>query len=281
MKIHAISTGTVAIKTRQRVGKGKGGARVLNTLLDPNWTDFLPIYAWVIEHPEGLIVVDTGETARTAEPGYFPRWHPFFQLCNRMKVQPDDEIGPQMKRLGLSPNDVRWLVMTHLHTDHAGGLHHFPKAEILVSRAEYEATSGFKGAVNGYLRNRWPSWFAPRLVDFGAERLAEFPAIPLTQTGDVTLLSTPGHSAGHMSVIVQEGDLSVFLAGDTSYSEDNMLAQAVDGVAPDETASRTTLGRILRYAQQTPTVYLPAHDPEAARRLEARQTITQREPSAT
>ena len=65
MKIHAIQTGTVAIKTRQRSGKGEGFGRLVNTLLDPEWTPMLPIYAWVIEHPEGVIVVDTGETART------------------------------------------------------------------------------------------------------------------------------------------------------------------------------------------------------------------------
>src|SRR5215470_627946 len=111
MNIHAISTGTVAIKTRQRVGKGHGTARLLNVLFDPNWTDFLPIYVWVIEHPEGLILVDTGETARTAEPGYFPRWHPLFRFASRMNVHPEDEIGPQMKRMGLSPDDVRWVVM--------------------------------------------------------------------------------------------------------------------------------------------------------------------------
>jgi len=273
MKIHAISTGSVAIKTRQRVGEGRGRARVLNMLLDPNWTDFLPIYAWVIEHPEGIIVVDTGETARTAEPGYFPRWHPAFRFGTRMNVQPEDEIGPQMRRLGLSPDDVRWVVMTHLHTDHAGGLHHFPKSEILVARAEYQATEGFAGKINGYVRNHWPSWFAPRLVDFSDERLGEFPALPLTKAGDVTLVSTPGHSPGHLSVIVREGDTSIFLAGDTSYAQDFLLDQVVDGVSPDESAARITLTRILRYAQQTPTVYLPAHDPESASRLEARQII--------
>ncbi|MEO8612730.1 MAG: N-acyl homoserine lactonase family protein [Chloroflexota bacterium] len=276
MKIHAISTGSVAIKANQRVGKGKGsGARLVNVLLDPNWTDFLPINVWVIEHPEGLIVVDSGETWRTSQPGYFPRWHPFFQLCNQMNVKPEDEIGPQMKKMGLSPDDVRWVVMTHLHTDHAGGLAHFPKAEILVSRGEYAATSGFMGRVNGYLRNRWPSWFAPKLVDFGTEKLGEFPAQTLTKAGDVSIIATHGHSPGHMSVIVQEDDKSIFLAGDTSYTESTMLAQAVDGVSPDESIARTTLGRILRYTQNTPTVYLPSHDPDSATRLEAGQIVAQ------
>src|SRR5437588_5327960 len=122
MRIHAIQTGTVAIKTRQVSGRGPGALRPYITLLDTTWTEPVPIYAWVIEHPEGLIVVDTGETARTAEKGYFPRWHPFFRLAARLSVCPDDEIGPQLRRLGIAPRDVRWVVLTHMHTDHAGGL---------------------------------------------------------------------------------------------------------------------------------------------------------------
>src|SRR5262245_4259959 len=137
MRIHAIQTGTVAITQSWRRGKGRGTLRRLNTLLDRRWTEPLPIYAWAIEHPEGLIVVDTGETACAAQPGYFPAWHPYLRFAVRERVVPEEEIGPQLRTLGFDPRDVRWLVLTHLHTDHAGGLAHFPGAEILVTRTEY------------------------------------------------------------------------------------------------------------------------------------------------
>ena len=159
MKIHAIQTGTVAVKTRQREGVGRGKRRLLNTFLDREWTDPLPILAWAIEHPEGVIIVDTGETARASEPGYFPRWHPYFRTGLREWVAREEEVGPQLERLGIQPAEVRWLVMTHLHTDHAGGLHHFPKSEILVSRVELEKATGRMGRVRGYLNNRFPDWF--------------------------------------------------------------------------------------------------------------------------
>src|SRR2546430_5120201 len=136
MRIHVIQTGTVAIKQRQVHGVGYGFQRRLNTLLDSHWTEPLPIYVWVIEHPEGAIVVDTGETARVTEPGYFPRWHPYPRFGVRMGVEPQQEIGPQLRQLGIEPGDVRRVVVTHLHTDHAGGLHHFPDSEILVTGAE-------------------------------------------------------------------------------------------------------------------------------------------------
>lgn len=275
VRIHAIQTGTVAIKESQRSGnRGRGLGRLLRVLFDRRWTEPLPIYAWVIEHPEGIIVVDTGETARTAESGYFPRWNPYYWLGVKMFVQPEEEVGPQLQKLGIAPADVRWLVMTHLHTDHAGGLHHFPAVEILVSRTEYELASSRAGQMNGFLPHRWPAWFAPRLVEFASQALGPFPErITLTQAGDVHLVPTPGHTDGHLSVIVEDGDLSYFLAGDTSYSEQLMRDQVVDGVTFDQQAARQTLARILAYTQDRPTVYLPSHDPDAGERLARRQPV--------
>ena len=72
MKIHAIQTGTVAITTKWREGVGHGRTPPVNTLLDREWTEPLPIYAFAIEHPEGVIVVDTGETARVSRARLLP-----------------------------------------------------------------------------------------------------------------------------------------------------------------------------------------------------------------
>jgi N-acyl homoserine lactone hydrolase len=141
MRIHVVQTGTVAIKQVQRHGR-TSGTPLVNILRDSAWTEPLPIYAFLIEHPEGLIVVDTGETARVAERGYFPWWHPYFHFAVREWVQPEEEIGPQMRALGFDPRDVRWVLLTHLHTDHAGGLAHFPNAEHLLARREYHNATG-------------------------------------------------------------------------------------------------------------------------------------------
>ena len=274
MNIHAIQTGSVAITTRWREGVGHGRRRLLNTLIDRQWTQPLPIYAFAIEHPEGVIVVDTGETARVSEPGYFPRWQPFFRFAVHESVEPEQEIGPQLRRLGIELGDVRLLVMTHLHTDHAGGLHHFPDHEILVSRRELSYASGLRGRLRGYPNKRWPSWFDPTPVDLEPTPVGPFPAsLTLTDAGDVTLVEVPGHSPGQLAVLVDEGDHTVFIAGDSSYTEDAMLRGAVDGVGLDEEAERRTHERIRAYAGSTPTVYLPAHDPRTAARLAARQTV--------
>jgi glyoxylase-like metal-dependent hydrolase (beta-lactamase superfamily II) len=244
-------------------------------MLDREWTEPLPILAWAIEHPEGVIVVDAGETSRVAEPGYLPRWHPYYRLAVRLSVGPTDEIGPRLASLGISPADVRWVVLTHLHTDHAGGIHHFPNSEVLVSRAEHEAASGRLGKLRGYLPHRWPEWFAPRLVDFRADPFGPFPeGLRLTEAGDVRIVPTAGHTVGHASVVVTEEDgTTVFLAGDASYTQDLMLEGAVDGVAPDAAASGQTHARIRDLARDTRLVYLPAHDPGSEARLAARVPV--------
>jgi N-acyl homoserine lactone hydrolase len=274
MKVHAIQTGTVSVRARQPSGKGPGPVRGTITLMDRRWTGALPIHAWAIEHAEGLIVVDTGESSRVNEPGYLPRWHPYFRLGVRASVAPEDEIGPQLRALGLAPEDVRWVVMTHLHGDHAGGLSHFPRSEILVCRAEFDNAKGFAGKARGFLPHRWPEWFSPRLYELEESPYGPFPrSRRLTAAGDVTIVATHGHTKGHVSIVVEEEGRSLFLAGDTSYSQALMLDGAIDGVTPDLRAASETLDRIRELTRRQPLVYLPSHDPEARERLEARETV--------
>jgi N-acyl homoserine lactone hydrolase len=165
-------------------------------------------------------------------------------------------------------------VMTHLHTDHAGGLHHFPDNEVLVSRAELDYASGLRGRVRGYPNKRWPAWFDPTLVDLPAVPYGPFPtSMALTKAGDVTLVPVPGHSPGQLAVVVEDGDHTVFLAADSSYTEDALLRDVLDGVGPDEAAEHLTHERIRAYGAETPTVYLPTHDPETESRLAERRPI--------
>lgn len=276
MKIHPIQTGTVAIKELQRSGQpARGLLRMPPLLAARQWTEPLPILAWVIEHPEGLIVIDTGDTARTSDPGYFPRWHPYYRFAVREWIDPEQEIGPQMRARGLDPDDVRWVIVTHFHTDHAGGLHHFPKAEFIASRAEYDATQGMAGQIAGYLPQRWPAWFQPRLVDFADQPVGGFPrSFTLTEAGDVHLVPAEGHSEGQLAVLLDDGDMRWFFAADISYTQQLMLDQQVDGVSMDYAAAAQTLARTLDTVRDHPTVYLPAHDPESVQRCEARTVVS-------
>jgi len=271
LTIQAVQTGLVKIKKAQRVRKPGGLIRVLT---DSEWTEWLPIFAWVIDHPEGIFVVDTGDTARTLEPGYFPSWHPYYRGSLQMDIKPEQEIGPQLKKMGIKPAEIKTLILTHFHTDHAGGLPHFPETNILVSSQDLKIAHGFKGKMRGYLPQHWPSWFTPQTISFDGEAYASFDTShTLTEKGDIRIVPTPGHTPGHISVVVEHEDVCYFLAGDTSYDEGLLLNRQPDGVSPKASVTLDTIERIISLARTRPTVYLPTHDPQSTGRLKNKTTV--------
>ncbi len=167
--------------------------------LPGGWSDdTVPVHAYAVMHPEGVCLFDTGQTARAVQPGYHPRWHPFLRLA-RFELEPKDEVASQ-----LDPQTVRWVVLSHLHTDHVGGLPAFTHAEVLVTREEWERARGLAGRLRGYVPQHWPSGLLPTLVD-GSRDVG----------GDGTLLMVrlPGHTPGHAGLIVEDETL---LAGDAT-----------------------------------------------------------------
>jgi N-acyl homoserine lactone hydrolase len=278
MRIHAIQTGRVLIKASQVVGRGRGLARRLAPLFDAEWSDWLPVYAYAIEHRDGVILIDTGASASFKR---LPRWHPYFRFCVRFDIEPEEEAGPQLKALGIGLADVKRVVLTHLHIDHDGGLGHFPTSEILVSPAELQRAKGVAGQLRGCLPQRWPRAFDPTPLVLSDGPYGPFPRSKrLTADGAIVAVTTPGHTRDHLSVVVEDGDKTVFIAGDASYNEGTMLKGTLDGVSDDEAQAAATLAGVQAFVQAQPTIYLPAHDPEAAQRLAERRTVGLRQ-SAT
>jgi N-acyl homoserine lactone hydrolase len=113
MKLHAIQTGSVRIKTAQVEGRGRGLRRRLAIFADRDWTDRLPTYAWVIDHREGVIVVDTGQGTHLLASG--KSLHPYVRWETAFRIDHDEEIGPQLRALGIGARDVKRVVLTHLH----------------------------------------------------------------------------------------------------------------------------------------------------------------------
>jgi glyoxylase-like metal-dependent hydrolase (beta-lactamase superfamily II) len=265
MRVHAIEIGRVRVKASQLVGRGGGLARRLAPLVDDEWSDWLPTYVFAVEHPEGVVLVDSGANAGLKR---LPRWHPYFQLAVKFDIEPEQEAGPQLRALGVGPRDVRLIVLTHLHIDHDGGLAAFPQARVLVGAGERAAAAGLKGRLNGYLPQRWPSHFDPEPLVFADEPYGPFArSRRLTADGALTALPTPGHTASHVSVVLDDGERRVVFVGDAAYSQDNLLAGRVDGISPREAPTIATLARLAALAAERPTVLLPTHDPGSADRL--------------
>jgi len=277
IKVTPIETGKARMKTAQRTGRDGRGAfgRKIDIFRDRNWVDPLPIYAFLIEHPEGKFLVDTGDTWRNSVPGYLPWWNPFFTKEVEIKVAPQEEIGPRLAAMNIDPaRDIAAVLLTHFHHDHTGGLDHFPHNRIIAPRESYEVSRGLKGMMMGCLPQRWPIWFRPELVDMDGPPVGPFPAShPITKDGRIFMVPTPGHSVGHVSVVARGKDLTYFFAGDATYNEDNLRAGKADGVTYNPALSEATLAAIREFALNEPTIILPAHDPDGTTRLWSEQVF--------
>jgi glyoxylase-like metal-dependent hydrolase (beta-lactamase superfamily II) len=211
VEIEALATGAV---------RGKRGARGLRRWLPGGWSDtVLPVNAVLVRHPDGICLFDAGQTAAATRPGHFPRWHPFGWLA-RFELGPEDEVAAQLRRRGIAPEDVRWVVLSHLHTDHAGGLEPFRAAEVLVSAVEWERARGLRGRLRGYLPQHWPAGLEPRLLSFDGPVVGPFGAShDLAGDGTLLVVPTPGHTPGHCGLLVRDGDRTTLCLGDASVDD--------------------------------------------------------------
>jgi glyoxylase-like metal-dependent hydrolase (beta-lactamase superfamily II) len=157
----------------------------------------------LVETDRGPVLIDTG-------PGLedYARPHWMMKLFRRLFLTPMD---PQeaavngIRQLGYKPEDVRHIVLTHMHFDHCGGLPDFPRASVHVHRREYEAfTAGMRRWTDmAYIRRhiaRVPEW---ALYDTGEEQWYDFPAIRLPFEPEMWLVPLHGHSRGHCGVAVK------------------------------------------------------------------------------
>ena len=93
----------------------------------------------------------------------------------------------------------------------------------------------------------------------------------MTKDCKVMIVATPGHVANHISVIAEEDGLYYFLAGDSSYTQENLIKEIPDGIGTIESIS--TLKNILNFSKLNPTIYLPSHDPLVPKRMSNKDII--------
>lgn len=265
LSLVTFQTGWVSVKRSHRSHSGPSALRIPAILFDTDWTEWLPIKVFVILHREEIIVVDTGESARMlSEPDYAAcdfATGIFYRANLRFALDAQMEIGPQMRRFGIDPERVRTVVLTHLHSDHIGGMGHFPNARFVLSP---RAARGHVGA----LMCRLPTGAALLpTVPTGASFGHLGPTAPLTRDAAVALVETDGHAAGHASVLVRSRERSWLLAGDAAFSTEQIETGRMAGIVEDWEAARATLSRLRAQMADHGTVVLPTHDPQAGLRL--------------
>jgi glyoxylase-like metal-dependent hydrolase (beta-lactamase superfamily II) len=170
----------------------------------------------LIETEEGLVLVDTGLGSEdyVHDSGILK----LFKVITRMPLDPEEAAVRQVERLGYKAEDVRHIVLTHMHFDHCGGLADFPQAKIHVYRKEYEAFTGRRRMFSdlAYVRRHiahGPDW---AFYDDTGEKWYDFEAIRLPFEPEMWLIPLPGHTRGLCGVTVKTGDGWLFQASDAA-----------------------------------------------------------------
>ena len=238
----------------------------------------VPIVAFLLEHPAaGLVLVDTGFHRSIGEGPGSERRHnlgPVGRLMARdVRMSGDQTVAAQLRGLGIDSADVSLVVMTHLHFDHASALCDFPAATVLLATAEWNAARGRRSFLHGYssaqidprpgyrtLDFRWPPIPSQGPFDAGIDVFAD---------GSLILVSTPGHSAGHLSAIVRLAEGEALIAGDAIYT----MATLREGERPwrseDPELFERSLQAIQVYDREHPeALIIPGHDMAAWEELD-------------
>lgn len=262
--IQPLTTGRVRIHAKMHRGEGTGLRRRAKILRKGPMGEPVPIHAWLIEHPEGLLLVDTGETD-TARSATFAEFH----------VRREDELDRQLEAANVAPADVTTVVLTHIHGDHIDGLPHVPNATVLAGQREIAIANAPMGRLQrAVTRQPLPPGFAPEPITLDGPAIGAFPTSKaLTADGRIVAVPTPGHTLGHIAILVIQPDHHVLLGGDTAYDQQQLQDLHVDGVSPKDDVAIATMKTILAHAKTTPTVYLPSHDPQSVRRLREADTL--------
>jgi N-acyl homoserine lactone hydrolase len=200
-----------------------------------------PIQCFLVEHPSaGTLLIDTGFHASVAVK---PRSNlgAFGTVLYRdIDMRPEQSAAAQLRDRGIEPSSLGTVIMTHLHPDHASAIVDYPESTFLVSTAEWEA------AADGFGRS---------FDVFG--------------DGSVRLVYTPGHTSGHMSVILRTESGEVLVAGDAIFMQRTLDEDRVPYLMADEHLFRRSLREIRQYRKETPeALIIPGHDWEAWQKLD-------------
>jgi N-acyl homoserine lactone hydrolase len=271
VRVHPITTGTSMYPEDAFFARG-GKLAPLHALGFQSKRIEIPIPAFIVEHPSaGLFLIDTGFHASVAVDAK-KNMGPILGRLFNTTMGPSDGMPDQIRARGLDPRAVKYVVMTHLHVDHASGVAQFPDATFIVTSREWKAATDEKGLTGGYVKRQFDHAFDWRTVDFDGDEVNSFSSfgrtLDLFGDGSVRLAYTPGHTLGHMSVVLRTKDAEFLVVADAAYTMRTLRESAMPFGAHDEHEFRRSLKEVQRYIEQTPSaVVCVGHDLEAFRAL--------------
>jgi glyoxylase-like metal-dependent hydrolase (beta-lactamase superfamily II) len=157
----------------------------------------------LVETDNGLVLIDTGPGMDDyAQPHWMMQ---LFQFMFSGPFDPGEAAFNRLERQGYRPEDVRHIILTHMHFDHCGGLPDFPWAKVHVHRREYENFSGISRRWTdlAYIKRHVAAVREWAFYDTGDEKWYDFNAIRLPFDPEMWLIPLHGHSWGHCGVAVK------------------------------------------------------------------------------
>ncbi|MGH2905975.1 MAG: N-acyl homoserine lactonase family protein [Solirubrobacterales bacterium] len=251
---------------------GASKARAIGRGLSKKIETWVPCPIFLAEHPTaGYVLVDTGLPPAVAHD---PR-----AALGRMgasiyavRAKEDQPLPARLRSLGIEAAQIKTVVMTHLHFDHAGALSELPGATVVVSKPEWRAAHGGRALARGYIKRQYDQAYDYRLIDFEANSVNSFASFgrsfDLFGDGSVILVSTPGHTWGHLSVVLKLKDREALICGDAIYDRKTLDDSSLPLTTADDHIFRRSLREIRAYAQMTPSaLVIPGHDGRAFAKL--------------
>ncbi len=235
---------------------------------------WMPILCFLLVHPErGPILIDTGVSAGLM------KWQRSFlgrtlTSAFRLNLEGAVPCADRLRACGFKARDIELGVLTHLHYDHTGGLAGFPNTTFMVSDRELQFACSL-GRIDALRQGFFQSDFArsSQVKPFdwtAASSMEPFDsAYDLLDDGSVMLFPTPGHTPGHLSVLVRAaGGREFLIAGDAAFTEAQITRGIGLGTYPrlfagDLTDALTSLERLRVFvARRENLEVLTSHDPE-------------------